>query len=190
MIKDNGGLIEHKSCFRLRPRRTQGRALRLALQASMMLALVPAALAQDVRAPAARDGVASIEQRAVRFIEQLDQRRSELGVPGAAVVVAQRDRIVRATGLGVRNLESREPATDETVFAVGSVTKQFTAMSVVLAVSEGKMVFEDHPRKYVPAFHLQDPDTDANLNLIDLLAHRSGLDRSDVTWLFAAFTPA
>jgi CubicO group peptidase (beta-lactamase class C family) len=195
MVKDNGGLIggkPHSTLRRSRSRRTQGRALRLrhALPVSIMLAIAPVVPAQDVRVPAARDGVASIEQRTERFIEQLDKRRTELGVPGAAVVVAQQDRIVRATGLGVRNLESREPVTDETVFAVGSVTKQFTAMSVVLAVSEGKMALEDHPRKYVPAFHLQDPDADANVNLIDLLTHRTGLDRSDVTWLLAPFTQA
>ncbi len=74
------------------------------------------------------------------------------------------------------------------MFAVGSVTKQFTAMAVALTVSEGKMAFEDHPRKYVPSFRLQDPEADAKLNMIDLLAHRSGLDRSDVTWLMAPFT--
>ncbi len=50
------------------------------------------------------------------------------------------------------------------------------------------MSFEDHPRRFVPSFRLQDPEANANLNMIDLLAHRSGLDRSDLTWLLAPFT--
>ena len=107
---------------------------------------------------------------------------------GAAVVVAQGDRVVRATGLGTRSMDSSEPVTDETVFALGSVTKQFTAMAVALTVGEGKMAFEDHPRKYVPSFRLKDPEADAKLNIVDLLAHRSGLVQSDVAWLMAPFT--
>ena len=61
-------------------------------------------------------------------------------------------------------------------------------MAVALTVSDGKMAFEDHPRRYVPYFRLQDPEADAQINMIDLLAHRSGLDRSDWTWILAPFT--
>ena len=50
------------------------------------------------------------------------------------------------------------------------------------------MGFEDHPRRYVPTFRLQDAEADAQLNMIDLLAHRSGLGRSDWTWILAPFT--
>lgn len=157
----------------------------LALSAAVLAA--SPAWAQAVPAPAAPT-VAPIEQRVDAFIQRLGARRSELGVVGAAVVVAQGDRIIRAAGLGRRSLESSEPVTDETVFAVGSVTKQFTAMAVALTVSDGKMAFEDHPRKFVPSFRLQDPEADSKLNMIDLLAHRSGLDRSDITWLLAPFT--
>jgi CubicO group peptidase (beta-lactamase class C family) len=158
--------------------------------AAVLLALAPAVVAQDTRSPDADDKRPSIERRVDLFIERLEQRRAELRVVGAAVVVAQRDQIVRISGLGVRSLDLGEAVTDETVFAVGSVTKQFTAMSIALAVSEGKLAFEDHPRKYVPAFHLRDPDADANINLIDLLTHRSGLGRSDLTWVLAPFTQA
>jgi CubicO group peptidase (beta-lactamase class C family) len=172
--------------FRRRPGRPAAMlAATFALSAAAVIAVAPKPHAQD--AVPARS-VPSIEQRVDAFLEQLEARRKAQGVVGAAVVVAQGDRIVRATGLGQRSAEAPEPVTDETVFAVGSVTKQFTAMAVALTVSEGKMAFEDHPRKYVPSFRLQDPEADAKLNMIDLLAHRSGLDRSDVTWLMAPFT--
>jgi CubicO group peptidase (beta-lactamase class C family) len=161
-------------------------AATFALSVAVVVAVAPKPHAQDAAVPA--PSIPSIEQRVDAFMEQLETRRKAQGVVGAAVVVAQGDRIVRATGLGQRSAEAPEPVTDETVFAVGSVTKQFTATAVALAVSEGKMAFEDHPRKYVPSFRLQDPDADAKLNMIDLLAHRSGLDRSDVTWLMAPFT--
>jgi CubicO group peptidase (beta-lactamase class C family) len=161
-----------------------------ALAVLILLAFASAAAAQDAKPTPAADSIPSIEQRVETFINQLEVVRQQLGVPGAAIVVAHRDRIVRSTGLGQRNLETGEPVTEDTVFAVGSVTKQFTAVAMALAVSEGKMAFEDHPRRYVPSFHLQDPEADANLNMIDLLAHRSGLDRSDVVFLSAPFTQA
>jgi CubicO group peptidase (beta-lactamase class C family) len=163
-------------------------AVALALAAAIVSAFAPAARAQDPAQPVPARSVPSIEQRVDAFVEQLEARRKAQGVVGAAVVVVQGDRIVRAAGLGQRSAEAPEPVTDETVFAVGSVTKQFTAMAVALTVSEGKMAFEDHPRRHVPPFRLQDPEADAKLNMIDLLAHRSGLDRSDVTWLLAPFT--
>lgn len=151
----------------------------------LALALAPAAWAQD-----ARPAVPPIEERVAAFAARLEAKRKELGVVGAAVVVAQRDRIVWMAGLGQRKADAPEPVTEDTVFPIASVTKQFTAIGVALAVGEGKMAFEDHPRKYVPEFRLKDPDADAKINLIDLLAHRSGLDRSDLIWLNAPFTQA
>ena len=59
---------------------------------------------RKMRAVPARS-IPSIEQRVDAFIEQLEARRKEQGVVGAAVVVAQGDRIVRATGLGQRSAE-------------------------------------------------------------------------------------
>ena len=166
--------------------RKQGLLRTIALALLLVCVTPLAAQAQD--ANPAPPPVASIEQRVDAFIKRLEARRKEQGVVGAAIVVAQGDRIVRSAGFGVRGLDLREAVTEDTVFALGSVTKQFTAMAVALMVSNGKMTFEDHPRRFVPSFRLQDPEANAGLNMIDLLAHRSGLDRSDVTWLLAPFT--
>ena len=160
----------------------------LTLSAMVIAAVAPSARAQDVPTSTPPESVPSIEQRVDAFIDQLEARRKEQEVIGAAVVVVQGDRIVRVAGLGRRSLDLPEPVTDETVFALGSVTKQFTAMAAALTVSDGKMAFEDHPRRFVPSVRLQDPEADAQLNMIDLLAHRSGLDRSDWTWILAPFT--
>jgi hypothetical protein len=84
---------------------------RLALSATMILALASAALAEDARSTAPPDVVPSIEQRVETFVNLFEARRKELGVPGAAVVIAHRDRIVRAAGLGLRSLEPPEPVT-------------------------------------------------------------------------------
>jgi CubicO group peptidase (beta-lactamase class C family) len=181
-----GGNVDKSVHVGARQRRGGLAAIVTALLA--VCAPATATRAQDAATVSPAPAAAPIEQRVDSFVELLEARRQELGVVGAAVVVAHGDRIVRATGLGRRSLGEADPVTDETVFAVGSVTKQFTAMAVALAVSDGKMAFEDHPRRYMPSFRLQDPHANAHLNMIDLLAHRSGLDRSDVTWMLAPFT--
>jgi CubicO group peptidase (beta-lactamase class C family) len=155
--------------------------------AALALLLVSGAHAQESKQTA--PGVPSIETRVDAFIGKLDTARKEQGVVGAAIVVVDGDRVVRIAGLGARDLATGAPVTEETVFPMASVTKQFTAVAVALTVSEGKMRFEDHPRRFVPSFRLQDPEADAGLNMIDVLAHRSGIDRSDFPWLMAPFTP-
>ncbi|RPH56710.1 class A beta-lactamase-related serine hydrolase, partial [bacterium] len=163
------------------------RAARLVPPIAAIICFSPAALAQETR-PAPPSSPPAIERHIDAFVARLEAKRKELGVVGAAVVVVHGDWVVRIAGLGQRNLESPAPITADTVFPMASVTKQFTAIAVALAVGEGKMAFEDHPRRFVPDFRLKDPDADANLILIDLLAHRSGLDRSDFTFLFGSFT--
>src|ERR1043165_9537367 len=124
------------------------------LLAALLLSLASAARSQETTPPP--QSVPPLEQRVDAFLAQVEARRKELGVVGAAVVVVHRDRIVRIAGLGQRSAESKEPVTEDTVFPLASVTKQFTAVAVALAVSEGKMAFEDHPRRFVPDFRLKD----------------------------------
>jgi CubicO group peptidase (beta-lactamase class C family) len=53
----------------------------------------------------------------------------------------------------------------------------------MIGVDEGKMRLDDSPRKFLPYFRLRDPDADAKVTLGDLLAHRSGLNRTDLAML-------
>lgn len=165
--------------------RRNARVTALLAPAAAILGLSAPAFAET--APVPPSGVPSIERRVDRFVAAVEARRNELGVPGAALVVVQGDRIVRIAGLGHRRLDPAEPVTQDTVFALASVTKQFTAVAVALAVSEGKLAFEDRPGRFVPSFHFKDPEADAKANFIDLLAHRTGLGRSDL-FLLAPFT--
>jgi CubicO group peptidase (beta-lactamase class C family) len=158
--------------------------------AALALSAAIAVLANGAFAQEAKPAPAPLEQRVDAFVAAIEAKRKELGVVGAAIVVAHGDRIVRLAGLGQRSTDQPAPVTEDTVFQIASVTKQFTAIAVALAVGEGKMAFEDHPRRFVPSFKLKDPDADASLNIIDLLAHRSGVGRSDLTWLYAPFTQA
>src|SRR5262249_47446517 len=73
--------------------------------------------------------------------------------------------------------------TPDTQFAIGSATKAFTALTVLMAQDEGKLSLDDSPKKYLPYFHMYDPDTDKNITIRDLLSHSSGLNRTDLAMI-------
>jgi CubicO group peptidase (beta-lactamase class C family) len=118
----------------------------------------------------------------------IGEKRKEIGVPGAAVAIVRDDRVIFAKGFGQRDSERNLPATAETLFAIGSCSKAFTAMSVVISADEGKLSLDDSPKKYLPYFKLRDAEADAKITVRDLLHHSSGLDRTDVSWFTGVLT--
>ena len=104
-------------------------------------------------------------------------------VPGCAVAAVRGGRVELAGGWGLRNREAGLPVTRDTLFAIGSVTKAFTATTVGALVDEGLLAWDRPLRDYVPGVRLADPNASDRLTIVDLLAHRSGLPRHDLTWL-------
>ncbi len=91
--------------------------------------------------------------------------------PGCSVGVSQNGAIVYERGYGMANLELGVPITPASVFSVASVSKQFTAMSVVLLAQQGRLSLDDEVRKYITEL----PDYGAPLTIRHLLTHTSGL---------------
>src|SRR6478736_4772706 len=75
---------------------------------------------------------------------------------GVALAVIQDDSVVLSEGYGFRNVEKELAVTAETLFAIGSATKAFTAMSIALLVDEGKLDWDKPVRDFVPTFRLFD----------------------------------
>ncbi len=100
--------------------------------------------------------------------------------PGAAVGVIRDDEVVYRAAHGLRDVEDELPLTPETRFAMASVTKSFTAMSVALLVDEGKVEWDEPVREYVPELVLNDAYASQHLSLRDMLSHRSGMPRHDL----------
>ncbi|HEX5709323.1 MAG TPA: serine hydrolase [Pyrinomonadaceae bacterium] len=113
----------------------------------------------------------------------IEEKRQELGIPGMALAVVKDDRVVLLKGYGVKDFERKLPVTPDTLFAIGSSSKAFTALTVMLGVDEGKLSLEDSPKKYLPYFRMRDPETDAKITVRDLLSHSSGLNRTDIPWV-------
>ena len=94
----------------------------------------------------------SLEQRLDRLIDELEQQRETLHIPGMAIAVVKDDKVILTHGFGVTDIENETPVTPETIFAIGSSTKAFTATLVGMLVDEGKMDWDDPITDYLPYF--------------------------------------
>ena len=101
-------------------------------------------------------------------------------VPGLAVAVVHRDSVVLARGYGVRTLGKPDPVDENTLFAIGSASKAFTATLVAMLVDQGKVKWDDPATQYLPGFQMYDPYATRELTVRDLLTHRSGLTAADL----------
>lgn len=116
------------------------------------------------------------------FDEYVEKAMKEWEVPGLAIAVVKDDKIVFAKGYGVRELGGTAGVNEQTLFAIGSSSKAFTAATIALFVDEGKLKWDDPVTKYLPALQLFDPYSTRELTVRDLLTHRSGMERGDLLW--------
>jgi len=108
-------------------------------------------------------------------------------VPGVAVAVVRPNRIVLLDGFGVRQEGTDPPVTPDTVFPLASCTKAFTTTLLAVLADEGKLSWDDPVRRHLPDFHLSDPLADRDVNLLDLVTHRTGLGSHDLLWYRASW---
>jgi CubicO group peptidase (beta-lactamase class C family) len=147
------------------------------------IALAAATAAVPVLAPPARAaGDDDLAPRLDRLLAQLEEQRERLHVPAASIAIVMNDEVVLARGLGHRDLERSLVATEDTVYAIGSVTKSFTAALVASLADDGLMDWDDPVRHHLPEFALADPAADEQVVIRDLLCHRTGLLGMDLLW--------
>ncbi len=109
------------------------------------------------------------------FDDYVDKVRNSFDVPGIAVAVVKDGKIVLAKGYGVRDVDSGAPVTADTLFAIASNTKAFTAASLNMLADQGKLDMDDRVVDHLPWFRMSDPYITHEMRVRDLLAHRSGL---------------
>jgi CubicO group peptidase (beta-lactamase class C family) len=122
------------------------------------------------------------KQALAGFDEIVERGLKELNVPGAAVAIVKDDEVILAKGYGLRDVENKIPMTADTILAIGSSSKAFTTFAMGVLVDEGKLDWETPVRYYIPWFRLYDPFASERLTPRDLVTHRSGLPRHDLSW--------
>ena len=91
--------------------------------------------------------------------------------PGAGVSIYWQGKVVLSKGYGLANVELGVPAKAESVFRVGSVTKQFTAVAILILEEQGKLSIKDNILKYLPDY----PTCGQVITIEHLLTHTSGI---------------
>jgi CubicO group peptidase (beta-lactamase class C family) len=100
---------------------------------------------------------------------------AEYGIPSAAIGVL-RDGEITECAVGVRNVTTGEPATTDTLYQCGSMTKTWTALALMGMVGEGKVGLDEPVRTYLPGFRVADPATTAAVTPRHLLNHTNGIE--------------
>jgi CubicO group peptidase (beta-lactamase class C family) len=146
----------------------------------------------------AQDKFATVPAQLQPFVDQGE-------ISGAVMLVADRDRVLHLSAVGVSDLASRRKMEANDIFWIASMSKPVTAVCVAILADEGKLRFDDPVEKYLPEFRnqwvVQESAPDRRvlvraarpITLRDLLTHTSGLGEYQVTsphWTLAEFALA
>lgn len=132
-----------------------------------VLVLFSAASAQTGPATQAQPSNKPVTTKVDQVFAQFDKP----DFPGCALAVIKDGQIVYKRGYGMSNLEYGIPISPSSIFHIASISKEFTAMSIVLLASQGKLSLDDDVRKYVPEV----PDFGGRITIRHLIHHTSGL---------------
>src|SRR5688572_13112219 len=94
-------------------------------------------------------------------------------IPGTSIAVLKDGKIIKAEGYGLANVELNVPARPETVYQIGSVSKQLIAAGIMILIQDGKLSLDDK----ISTFLEGTPDTWKEITVRHLLTHTSGIVR-------------
>lgn len=140
-----------------------------AVAAVALLAAAVPAMAESAAPAAAAAAPAKEDLR--KLADAVLAESYEANGPGAAVVVMQGGKIVYTGARGMADIAGGKPITPDTVFRLGSITKQFAAAVIVQLAQEGKLSLDDPLSKFLPDY----PQPGASATVRQLLQHTSGI---------------
>jgi CubicO group peptidase (beta-lactamase class C family) len=107
-----------------------------------------------------------------KYIEKVLQT---FDVPGMSVAIVKDGKIMLAKGYGTKMIGTKDPVDGNTLFAIASNSKAFTATALAMLVEEGKLKWDDPVVDHLPWFKMADSYVSSHLTIRDLLVHQSGL---------------
>src|ERR1700710_377271 len=113
----------------------------------------------------------SIPDSTVKKIDSLFAKWNSANSPGCTIGIVMNDKLIYSKGYGMANLEYDIPNKPETIFHMASISKQFTAWSIILLARQGKLTLDDDIHKLLPWF----PDLKEKITIRNLLNHTSGI---------------
>ena len=102
--------------------------------------------------------------------------------PGVSIAVVEKNKVIFTGGFGYRDVEKKLPVTENTLYAIGSCTKAFTAAIIGMLAKEGKVDMDKPVRNYLPELKFKNEYANDHVTLKDMMSHRTGLPRHDMSW--------
>ena len=106
----------------------------------------------------------------------IEHERDAQGLPAVSIALVADGEVVWSQGFGIADPDQGVPATAETVYRVGSVSKLFTDLALMQLVERGEVDLDSPVKTYLPAFDVKNA-TSTPITLRQLMSHRSGLTR-------------
>jgi D-alanyl-D-alanine carboxypeptidase len=108
----------------------------------------------------------------------IKEQMRDLQIPGLSVAVIKGGKIVKEKGYGLADVETKTPATPQTVYKAASLSKQFIGAAILLLAQDGKLQLDDKASKFLDTV----PDTWKDITIRELLTHTSGIVRDPVDY--------
>jgi CubicO group peptidase (beta-lactamase class C family) len=118
----------------------------------------------------------------------VNQILKEWNVPGVSISVVEKNKVLFTGGFGYKDFENKKPVTENTLFAIGSCTKAFTASLLSSEIKDGKIDMDAPVNSYFPELRFYSNELTANVTVRDMLCHRTGIPRHDFSWYSGAAT--
>lgn len=122
------------------------------------------------------------DKRLVGLDTALSKLLKDWHAAGFAVAVVEKDKVIYSKGFGYSNYEQKKAVTPNTLFAIGSCTKAFTASLLGILEKEGKLSLSKQVTDYLPALRFYNNEMNNGITALDMMSHRTGLPRHDLSW--------
>lgn len=124
------------------------------------------------------------DARFVGLDAQLNQFLTDWQIVGFSVAVVEKDKIVYSKGFGYRDVDKKLPVDGNTLFAIGSCSKAFTATLIGQLANEGKLDLDKPVTSYYANLKFYNDNMNNIITARDMLSHKTGLPRHDYSWYF------
>lgn len=114
--------------------------------------------------------------------KELEKVLADQRMAGYSVAVVYKDKVLYTKGFGYRDFENKKPVTPNTLFAIGSSSKAFTAAILGQLEKEGKLKLDDLATTHLPQLSFKYDYMNTGITIRDMMCHRTGLSRFDYSW--------
>lgn len=128
-----------------------------------------------------RPGI-QVDNRLAGIDTTIERILKEWHAAGCAIAVVEKNKVIYSKGFGYKDYEKKSPVTENTLFAIGSCSKAFTASLMGILQKEGKLDIDKPVHQYLPELEFHSNDLTNHVTIRDMMTHRTGLPRHDYSW--------